>query len=203
MSILLIGMNHRTAPVEIRERLSLTCAEDGGASPLARIIEIPHVKEAFWLATCNRVEVIAHSDDAHGALESLKRFILDCGNLLPEEMARCLYAYTDLDAVRHLFRVASSLDSMVIGEPQILGQVKDAYRRAAENNATGVILNKVLHHSFRVAKRVRTETGISGHAVSVGFIAVELAKMAEGPRKKDLVERLRRIKETDERDLYF
>lgn len=148
--------------------------------PLARIIEIPQVKEALWLATCNRVEVVAYSDDVRSAEERLKYFIFECGNLPAEEMARCLYVYTDLEAVRHLFRVASSLDSMVIGEPQILGQLKDAYRRAVENNATGVILNKVLHHAFRVAKRVRSETMISGHAVSVGFIAVELAKKIFG-----------------------
>jgi glutamyl-tRNA reductase len=95
-------------------------------------------------------------------------------------MARCIYLYFDHEAVRHLFRVASSIDSLVMGEPQILGQVKDAYRTSVEHNATGVLLNKVIHHAFRTAKRVRTETGIASNAVSVSFAAVELAKKIFG-----------------------
>ena len=98
-------------------------------------------------------------------------------------MTRCLYLHFDHEAVRHLFRVASSIDSMVMGEPQILGQVKDAYRRAVEYNTTGIILNRILHHAFRTAKRVRTETGIAGNAVSVSFAAVELAKKIFGNLK--------------------
>ena len=177
--ILLVGMNHRTAPVEIRERLSLACRQEP-QSPVLSLKAIPAVSEALYLGTCNRVEVLACSDDPAAAEAGLTSFVLGRGNLPAAELARCLYAYRDLAAVRHLFRVAASLDSLVIGEPQILGQLKDAYREAVEEGATGVILNKVLHHAFRVAKRVRTETGIAGHAVSVSFAAVELARKIFG-----------------------
>lgn len=181
MNIILIGMNHKTAPLEIRERLSLACGDS--ISPLIEIMNIPQIKEAIYLSTCNRVEVLAHAVDEKSAVEKLKTFIFNHGNLSPEDMARCLYLYFDHDAVRHLFRVASSIDSMVMGEPQILGQVKDAYRTAVEHNATGVMLNKVIHHAFRTAKRVRTETGIASNAVSVSFAAVELAKKIFGTLK--------------------
>jgi glutamyl-tRNA reductase len=181
MNIILIGMNHKTAPLEIRERLSLSCGDT--MSPLIEIMNLPQIREAIYLSTCNRVEVLANAADEKSAIEKLRAFIFNHGNLSPEEMARCLYLYYDHDAVRHLFRVASSIDSMVMGEPQILGQVKDAYRTAVEHNATGVILNKVIHHAFRTAKRVRTETGIANNAVSVSFAAVELAKKIFGNLK--------------------
>lgn len=181
MNIILIGMNHKTAPLEIRERLSLSCGDT--MSPLIEIMNLPQIREAIYISTCNRVEVLANAADEKGAIEKLKAFIFNHGNLSPEEMARCLYLYYDHDAVRHLFRVASSIDSMVMGEPQILGQVKDAYRTAVEHNATGVILNKVIHHAFRTAKRVRTETAIANNAVSVSFAAVELAKKIFGNLK--------------------
>jgi glutamyl-tRNA reductase len=178
MDIILIGMNHKTAPLEIRERLSLSCGDDANA--LAEIMKIPQIHEALYLATCNRVEVLANTVNKEDAIERLKTFVFHHGNLSVEEMTRCLYLHYDHEAVRHLFRVASSIDSLVMGEPQILGQVKDAYRIAVEHNATGVILNKIIHHAFRTAKRVRTETGISGNAVSVSFAAVELAKKIFG-----------------------
>jgi glutamyl-tRNA reductase len=178
MNIILIGMNHKTAPLEIRERLSLACGDD--VNSLKEMMKIPQIKEVMYLATCNRVEVLANTVDTEDSVERLKEFILNHGNLSVEEMTHCLYLYFDHDAVRHLFRVASSIDSLVMGEPQILGQVKDAYRRSVEQNATGVILNRILHHAFRAAKRVRTETGIAGNAVSVSFAAVELAKKIFG-----------------------
>jgi glutamyl-tRNA reductase len=178
MNIILIGMNHKTAPLEIRERLSLACGDN--INPLMEIMNIPQIKEAIYLATCNRVEVLANASDAAGAMEKLKTFIFHHGNLSVEEMARCIYFYFDHEAVRHVFRVASSIDSLVMGEPQILGQVKDAYRISVEHNATGVMLNKVIHRAFRTAKRVRTETGIASNAVSVSFAAVELAKKIFG-----------------------
>ncbi len=181
MNLILIGMNHKTAPLDIRERLSLSCEE--GFNPNRELIDIPEIDGVVYLSTCNRVEVLAQATEAEAAVGKLKRFIFRHGNLSEEEMNRCLYAYRDDEAVRHLFRVTSSLDSLVMGEPQILGQVKDAYRRAAESRTTGVILNKVLHHAFRVAKRVRTETGIAANAVSVSFAAVELAKKIFGGLK--------------------
>jgi glutamyl-tRNA reductase len=178
MSIILIGMNHKTAPVNIRERLSISCENNDGT--LNVINNILQAGEVMYLATCNRVEVLASMEDVEKGLEKLKAFIFSHGNLSREEMKECLYVYRDADAVRHLFRVASSLDSMVMGEPQILGQVKDAYRHSVEQKASGIILNKLLHHTFHVAKRVRTETGISSNAVSVSFAAVELAKKIFG-----------------------
>ena len=178
MNIILVGMNHKTAPVEIRERLSISCEEN--STPLPEILEIPELREVLYLSTCNRVEVLARVADAGTAIDGLRGFIFSRGNLSTEEMGKCLYIYRDEEAVRHLFRVASSLDSMVMGEPQILGQVKDAYRQCVEHKASGIILNRLLHHAFRVAKRVRTETGIANNAVSVSFAAVELAKKIFG-----------------------
>jgi len=185
MNLILIGMNHKTAPLEIRESLSLACGDS--INPLIEIMNIPQIKEAIYLSTCNRVEVLAHAVDEESAVEKLKSFIFNHGNLSPDDMARCLYLYYNHDAVRHLFRVASSIDSMVMGEPQILGQVKDAYRTAVEHNASGIMLNKIIHHAFRTAKRVRTETGIAGNAVSVSFAAVELAKKIFGNLKGKII----------------
>jgi len=178
MRIVLIGMNHKTAPVEIRERLQLDC-EDGGPA-LAELLGIPEVREVLVLSTCNRVEVLARVADGEAAVERLKEFIFRQGNLDAAELERCLYVHRDREAVRHLFRVAASLDSLVMGEPQILGQVKEAYRRAVDHRATGVLLNRLVHHALRTAKRVRTETGIAGNAVSVSYAAVELAKKIFG-----------------------
>jgi glutamyl-tRNA reductase len=171
-------MNHKTAPLHLRERLSLSC-EDNNRT-LDEIKNISQVHEVMYLATCNRVEVVANIKDSVRGVEQLKSFIFSHGNLSHDEMKECLYIYRDHEAVQHLFRVASSLDSMVMGEPQILGQVKDAYRHCVENKTSGIILNKLLHHAFRVAKRVRTETGIANNAVSVSFAAVELAKKIFG-----------------------
>ncbi|OPY04210.1 MAG: Glutamyl-tRNA reductase [Syntrophus sp. PtaB.Bin001] len=136
----------------------------------------------MYLATCNRVEVlVSTSDEAEQeAGEGLKNLLAERGGISRPDLERCLYFLTGVEAVRHIFRVASSLDSLVMGEAQILGQVKDAYREAVEHGATGVLLNRVMHHTFQVAKRVRTETGIADNAVSVGYAAVELAKKIFG-----------------------
>ena len=174
MRLVLIGMNHKTAPLDIRERLQLACGDE--VTPLAELMSQPGIQEALYLSTCNRVELLARVADGDRAVEGLKSYIYRRGNLETDQLARCLYIYRDLDAVRHLFRVTASLDSMVMGEPQILGQMKEAYRSAVEHRATGVLLNRLVHHAFRAAKRVRTETGIAGNAVSVSYAAVELAK---------------------------
>jgi len=181
MNILLVGMNHKTAPLEIRERLALSCSE--GPGPLMEIKCIPQIAEALYLSTCNRVEVLAVAEHSEEAEKSLKHFVFNHGNLSQEEMQACLYIYRDREAVRHLFRVASSLDSLVMGEPQILGQVKDAYRLSVTHGAASLMLNKILHHTFKVAKRVRTETGIAANAASVSYAAVELAKKIFGALK--------------------
>jgi glutamyl-tRNA reductase len=179
MSIVIIGMNHKTAPLEIRERLSLTPCGNMD-NPLMLLMGIPDIREVLYLATCNRVEVLADVLEADTAVAVLREFMIRQGQIPAGELSGYLYVHFDQEAVRHLFRVASSLDSMVMGEPQILGQLKDAYRQAVEHRTTGIILNKLLHHAFRVAKRVRTETGIASHAVSVSFAAVELAKKIFG-----------------------
>jgi len=180
MGILLIGMSHKTSPLAIRERLSLSCENSG--HPLERLRQMPSVREALYLATCNRVEVLVCTPDQaeREAGEGLKALLAERAKITLSELERCLYAFSDAEAVRHLFRVASSLDSLVMGEAQILGQVKEAYRVAVEQKATGMMLNRILHHAFQAAKRVRTETGIADNAVSVGFAAVELAKKIFG-----------------------
>ena len=178
MRLVLIGMNHKTAPLEIRERLQLSCGED--LAPSAELIRLPEIREALCLSTCNRVEVLARVADGEQAVAKLREFVFRQGNLGIAEMERCLYVHRDRDAIRHFFRVASSLDSLVMGEPQILGQVKEAYRNAVDHRATGVLLNRMVHHAFRAAKRVRTETAIAANAVSVGYAAVELAKKIFG-----------------------
>ncbi|MDI6727251.1 MAG: glutamyl-tRNA reductase, partial [Smithellaceae bacterium] len=181
MRIVLIGLNHKSAPLELREKLCLSREE--GTDPLDEIMKIPQVKEALYLSTCNRVEILASLHDAKDSLDGLRGFMLRQGNLSPEEMERCVYIYEGSEAVRHLYLVASSIDSLVMGEAQILGQVKEAYRFAAEKGTTGIILNKILHHAFRVAKRVRTETAIAHNAVSVSYAAVTLAKKIFGDLK--------------------
>lgn len=181
MQLVLIGMNHKTAPLEIRERLQLCSGDVERALP--ELMRMKEIREAICLSTCNRVEVISRVTDSEQAVAGLKSFIYHQGNLDIAEMERCLYVYRDLEAVRHLFRVTASLDSMVMGEPQILGQMKEAYRMAVDQQTTGVLLNRLSHHAFLVAKRVRTETGIAGNAVSVSYAAVELAKKIFGNLK--------------------
>jgi len=174
-------MNYKTAPVELRERLQNYCSDQDVALP--DLMMNPEIKEAICLATCNRIEVIARLGDTARGEDFLKNFMCRQGNFDIKETEKYLYIYRDIDAVLHLFRVASSLDSMVMGEPQILGQIKDAYRMAVDRHATGVLLNRLTHHAFQVAKRVRSETEIAGNAVSVSYAAVELAKKIFGSLK--------------------
>ena len=172
----LIGLNHRSAAVDVRERYSLAgrCGPECWAIPRERGIE-----ESLILSTCNRVEVlvVGRGDKlAHYAQES---WAVACG-LQSAELDAYLYKHQDEEAARHVFAVASSLDSLVLGEPQILGQLKEAYRQAADGKKTGPILNRLLHKSFSVAKRVRTETAVASSAVSISYAAVELAKRIFG-----------------------
>ncbi len=179
MSVIVAGISHHTAPVELREQLA-GCAQD----PLAGLTALSEVKEGLFISTCNRVEFVVVTSEAAGDAEAaakrLVEFISRLSGVAVAEIEPCLYIKTDREAVRHVFRVASSLDSMVVGEPQILGQIKDAYRRASANGRLGVILNRLMHKTFSVAKRVRTETGISDHAVSISYAAVEMARKIFG-----------------------
>lgn len=176
MSIQLVGMNHRTAPVEVRERLALS---DDGASSLARELTRGRwLQEALVLSTCNRVEFLAS-----GRRNTLRAEVFRCirnslnGAQLDDGT---FYDYGERGTVRHVFRVASSLDSMVVGEPQILGQVKDAYQLAKDAGTLGGPLDRLVSHAFRVARRVRNETEIGKLAVSVSYVAVELARKIFG-----------------------
>jgi len=176
--ILLIGINHKTAPVELRECLAFT--EDESESALGALSRKPHIEEVLLFSTCNRVEVLVVTANKAAAIDATKDYIAEANNIPRKEFEDSLYIHEGDEAVRHIFRVASSLDSMVVGEPQILGQVKDAYRMATEAKASGVILNRLLHRTFLVAKRIRTETGIGDHAVSISYAAVELERKIFG-----------------------
>jgi glutamyl-tRNA reductase len=174
--ILLVGVNHTSAPLAIREKLALT---SGYEEPLRRLAAIPGCREYYLLSTCNRVELLLVAEPSARLEDDLINFLF--GGQVPAEKCReYIYIYYDEKAVNHLFMVASSLDSMIIGEAQILGQLKEAYRHASRQHSTGPLLNRLLHKSFSVAKRVRSETGIGSSAVSISYAAVQLAKKIFG-----------------------
>lgn len=177
--IFLVGLNHRTAGVDVRERFALAnhCDEENWALPC-----IGAVSESVILSTCNRVEILA-AGTGEVAEQVLRNWAGARGTDV-EDLRPYVYVHKNLEAVRHLFSVASSLDSMVLGEPQILGQLKTAYRNAVKSRATGVILNRLLHKAFSVAKRVRTETAVASSAVSISYAAVELAKRIFGDMRE-------------------
>ena len=174
MKIVNIGMNHETAPVELRE--CLATEPDNTRKVLASMRDLECFNEGLFLSTCNRVEALFTTQAANEAKASMISLMSKLGNLPKESFLSSLYCYEDRDAVRHVFRVASSLDSMVVGEPQILGQIKEAYGQATKQKTSGVVLNRLMHRAFHVAKRVRTETDICEAAVSISYAAVELAK---------------------------
>ena len=180
MAIVLTGLSHKTAPVEVRECLALS--KERVAEALGRLVDGRVVREALIVSTCNRVEVLAVVDEGREA-EGAER-VLDAmagrDAARRELLANHLYTRTDEGAVEHLFRVASSLDSMVVGEPQILGQVRQAYAQAVEAGTAGRVLHRLLHHAFHTAKRVRSETEIASAAVSVSYAAVELGRKILG-----------------------
>ena len=174
MNIVVVGLSHKTAPVEIREKV--TFPADKMAGYLGDLTSRKGVSEGVILSTCNRVEIyagVAHNDN--GA-ESIKSFIAKFHDVPRGPLDEALYIYEGHDAIKHIFRVASSLDSMVVGEPQILGQLKDAFDFALKSKSTGVYLNKLMKKAVSVAKRIRTETKIAENAVSISFAAIELAK---------------------------
>lgn len=176
--IVLTGLNHKTAPVAIRERLALNRQECIDAIDALR--EHPHVDEVMLFSTCNRVEVLMAAKDGDAAVAAAMAYLADLKGLPVAQFQSCLYVHRREEAVRHMFCVAASLDSMVVGEPQILGQVKDAYHLTASKKATGPLLNRLMHRTFHVAKRVRSETGIGDSAVSISYAAIELARKIFG-----------------------
>lgn len=174
MHISVIGLNHKTAPVEIRDRVAF--GGDRQKEALALLKAYDFVKESLILSTCNRTEIYAVGDGSKESFHGLVDFLCGFHGLDERILLGHLYTFEEQMAVRHLFRVALSLDSMVLGEPEILGQVKDAYSIALDNMCTGVIFNRLFKKAIEVGKRVRTETEIGLGAVSVGYVAVELAK---------------------------
>jgi glutamyl-tRNA reductase len=170
MNLQLLGINHRTAPVEVRERLAIP--ERKLPEALQKLMSIPGVNEGLILSTCNRVEIVAQT--ANGSTD-LRHFLKQYFEVDPTPYEPHLYEFRQDDAVRHVFRVASSLDSMVVGEPQILGQVKEAYATARAAGTVQSYLDLLLTRAFAVAKRVRTETAVGSSSVSVASVAVELA----------------------------
>ncbi len=187
MSILLVGLNHKTAPIEVRERLAFSdevCGES-----LRALVDGEVVREGLIVSTCNRVEVLTATNDARepAGINYIADFLSRSRQIPHSDFHTHLYNYTDEQAVRHLFRVTSSLDSMVVGEPQVLGQVRRAYSQAIEAGTAGRILSRLVHQAFRVAKRVRNETGIAASAVSISYMAVELGRKIFGSLKNSTV----------------
>jgi len=171
MPLKILGLNHNTAPVEIREQVVFAGDEIGRA--LARVRDLQGVDEALLLSTCNRTEFYVMADDA--GHEQLLKWLHNSKNLDPS-FGESLFQLEDDEAIRHIFRVACGLDSMVLGEPQILGQLKDAYRDAQAADAVGKQLSRLIQHTFSVAKKVRTDTEIGSSPVSVAYAAVTLAQ---------------------------
>lgn len=178
MNIVVVGLSHKTASVEVREKLSFPEANLPDA--LCRMGGIDAVNENLILSTCNRVEAYAAVKDVGRGMDNIKGFFLDYHGLNGDEYSNSLYAYHGTEAVRHIFRVAASLDSMVVGEPQILGQLKDAFDHGLKGKTTGVVMNRLMKKAISVAKRIRSETKIAESAVSISFAAVELARKIFG-----------------------
>ena len=179
-TLVLIGINHTTAPIEVRERLAIAPSDLAHAT--RTLLRHPGIREGLIVSTCNRIEILTTQEALADATtpSTLPRFLEEFFNVPASTLTPHLYEFRELDAVRHLFRVASSLDSMVVGEPQILGQVKESYAAAREAGAVSTTLEGLLQRAFTVAKRVRTETEIGSSSVSIASIAVDLARKIFG-----------------------
>jgi len=173
--IIIVGLNHRSAPIEVRESVAFESSYIRDA--LGRLHEYPAIQEGVILSTCNRVEVVAAAGDCQTASKEISQFLDEQrAQKHPESLDRHVYVYQGPEAVRHLFRVAASLDSMVVGEPQILGQMKQAVRQAEQAGTLGFLLHKLFQRTFSVAKDVRTQTEIGANLVSMAAAAVKLAE---------------------------
>ena len=175
---IVVGVNHTTAPVEVRERITFPGNQDGAVTRI--VAQTKGVDECVILSTCNRAEIIAAVVDPDYVSERLVELIAQIHGIGADFLRPHLYIKTSVEAVKHILRVTSSLDSMVLGEPQIAGQVKAAFKRDAAANTTGPLINRLMHRAFFTAKRVRTETGVALAAVSIAYVAVELAKKILG-----------------------
>jgi glutamyl-tRNA reductase len=173
-NLVIVGVNHKNTPVELRERLAFTQGTIEESSE--KLNQYTEIDENLIISTCNRVEIYARVNDIQRGITRLKRFISDYHHIPLEVLDEHFYTYTEEKTVEHLFRVSASLDSMVMGEAQILGQVKEAYSLARSLRTTGIFLNQLFEKAFNVAKKVREETGIAESAVSISSAAVELAR---------------------------
>jgi glutamyl-tRNA reductase len=173
MSLVVVGLNHRTVPVGLLERMAV--APEGLPKALQSLAGAEHLAEVVLLSTCNRTEIYAHATLFHPAMQEVRDFLADSTGVDPDEFSDLMYTYHDDAAVAHLFGVASGLDSMIIGEGEILGQVREAWNAAERESATGPLLSRTFRHAVEVGKRARTETAIGRHAVSVSSAAVALA----------------------------
>ena len=173
MSVLVIGLNHRSMPLELFERMTI----DDGRLPKAlhEMASRSSVSETVVLSTCNRTEVYAVAETFHGAYADIRNFLAETAYLAPEDFADHLYVHYDREAIRHLFTVTAGLDSAVVGESEILGQTKQAWSRAKDEGASGPILNLLFRHAIEVGKRARTDTAIARGTASVSYAAVEMA----------------------------
>ena len=179
IDLLVLGVSHRTAPVAVRERLAVV--PEAMAEVLAEMAALPAVREAALLSTCNRVEIYAAIEaDGDQAAQALAESLARRAGVTALELAAHLYERRDAEAVQHLFRVASSLDSLVVGEPQILGQTKQAHEAAVRHGSAGAVLNACFQRAFRVARRIRRDTAIARNPVSVSSVAIELARQVFG-----------------------
>jgi glutamyl-tRNA reductase len=178
MGIVVVGLSHKSAPIEVREKLYFP--EETIPAALGKLMSYEGIRESLIISTCNRVEIYASVQDSAQGVDRIKQFISDYHGISRDALEGSLYVYPDAQGVRHTFRVASSLDSLVLGEAQILGQLKDAFDIALKAKTTSTILNKLIKKSISVAKRVRTETRLAEGAVSISSAAVELAKKIFG-----------------------
>ena len=173
MSLVAIGLNHKSVPLDLLERMSL--GESDLPKALHALVSRPHVSEAVLLSTCNRTEVYVFAERFHGAYQDVRDTLAELCHLMPEDFSEYLYAHYDLDATHHLFTVASGLDSAVIGETEVLGQVRRAWEVAQTETTAGPSVNRLFRHAIEVGKRARTETSISRHITSVSQAAVAMA----------------------------
>ncbi len=184
-NFLLVGLNHRTAELDVRQLASFNAIQlpEG----LKRLSVFPSIVESMIISTCNRVEVLSHVDSPSDGIGSIESFLSEFSQIPLPSLQTMLYRHSGEEAIRHIFRVASSLDSMILGEPQILGQVKSCYSTAVDAGTVGTYLNSLLQTAFRTAKRVRTETSIGEYSVSASSAAVELARKIFGDLQKKRV----------------
>jgi glutamyl-tRNA reductase len=178
MTLFVVGMSHKSAPVDVRERMGI--GSESVEKFLQGLVSSPDIDECLVLSTCNRVEILGLSPDVSAAVTYAISYLGSFHGRDPSAMRNYFYIREDRDAVRHVLRVSSSLDSMVVGEPQILGQVKDSYRAATASDTSGPVLNRLLHRAFFTAKRVKNETAIASRPVSVSSAALWLCEESLG-----------------------